>query len=586
MHIHALRRKATVLGFVFAMTVPTALQASNAYVIRNLVSDIPDLADFTDPNLKGAWGIAESSKSPFWISDASSGVSTLYGSAGSPIPLVVTVPAAKAGTPGIPTGIVFNGTTGFTVAAGDPASFIFATLDGTISGWNSTANKSTAIVMVDNSGKGAVYTGLAMGSVNSTNYLYAANLSAGTIDVFDSTFKPITFATPFTDSNIPAGYAPFNIQNIGGNLYVTYALQNAGKNFAMPGAGNGYVDIFSPGGALMQHLIAGGSLNAPWGIAIAPANFGDYANDLLVANFGDGMINVFNPTTGASVATLNDVYGSPISVPNLWALQPGNGASGGDANAIYFTSGLPGPDSGQHGLFGRLQAAPSLTAANVLNGASFLPNLAPNTFVTITGANLSGTTRSFDSEDVVAGVLPTDIDSVSVTVNGTRAFVSYVSPTQLNFLMPVNTPTGPVTVETFNFGLTSNSITVQVDAVAPAFFTQSDGKHILAFHGNGTPVNTSSPATPGETVVTYATGFGPTNPAAPNGMVITTPLPLATTPTVTVGGSAAQVIYSDLTFAGVYQINITIPTSASSGDQAVVAQASSVSSPSTLITVQ
>jgi uncharacterized protein (TIGR03118 family) len=590
MQVHVLRNRIAFLGIVFALAAaPTALRASNAYIVRNLVSDIPDLADFTDPNLKGAWGIAESGKSPFWISDASTGLSTLYSSSGSVIPLVVTIPPAKGGTAGIPTGVVYNGTTGFTVATGDPASFIFATLDGTISGWNGTANKAASIVMVDNSSKGAVYTGLAMATAGTVTYIYAANLSAGTIDVFNSTFTPVALPNAFQDPNIPTGYAPFNIQNLGGNLYVTYALQNSGKNFASPGAGNGYVDVYSPAGTLMQHLISTGKLNAPWGVAIAPANFGDFANDLLVGNFGDGLINVYNPTTGAAVATLNDVYGAPITVPNLWALQVGNGGSGGDANAVYFTSGIPGPDNGQHGLLGRVQAGPVLTVANVQNGASFLTNIAPNTFVTMTGANLSGTTRSFASEDIVGNVLPTDIDSVSVTVNGTRAFVSYVSPTQINFLMPVSTAPGPVTLQSYNFGCASNAVTVQVDAVAPAFFTQSDGKHILAFHANGTLVGPAStttgatPAAPGETIVCYGTGFGPTNPAAPDGMVISAPLPLATAPTVTIGGASATVTYSDLTFAGVFQINVTVPASASSGDQPLVANASSVSSPSTAV---
>jgi uncharacterized protein (TIGR03437 family) len=419
-----------------------------------------------------------------------------------------------------------------------------------------------------------------MGTSAGNTYIYVANL-AGSIDVFDSNFKPVSIA--FQDPKVPAGYAPFNVQNLGGNLYVTYALQNSGKNFVMPGAGDGYVDIYSTGGALMQHLVDKGVLNAPWGVAIAPANFGDFANDLLVGNFGDGTINVFNPTTGANVATLDDVYGSPIVIPNLWALQVGNGGNGGDPNAVYFTAGISGPDNGNHGLFGRVQAAPVISAANVFNGASFQPALAPNTFITISGANLSATTRSFTNEDIIGNALPTDIDNVSVTVNGTRAYVTYVSPTQVNALLPVGTPTGAVKLQTFSSGLTSNEITVQVAAVAPGFFMQSDGKHVLAFHADGTlvgPTTTTgaTPAAGGETVVLYGTGFEATNPAAPEGMVITKPLPLATTPTVTVGGAAAQVVYSDLTFAGVFQINITIPALASSGDQPVIANASSVSS--------
>ncbi len=582
-----------MLGLMLAMAAPWALPASNAYVVRNLTSDLQDLADYTDPNLKGAWGISLSSKSPFWISDAATGLSTLYTSTGSVIPLVVTIPPSKAGgAAGTPTGTVYNGTSGFAVASGQPAAFLFDTLDGTISGWNATVNKGAALVMVDNSGSGAVYTGLAMGTNGSNTYIYAANLGAGTIDVFDSNFAPVTMANAFQDSKIPAGYAPFNVQSLGGNLYVTYALQNTGKNFAVPGAGNGYVDVYSTAGALIQHLVAGGMLNAPWGVAIAPANFGDFANDLLVANFGDGTINVFNPTTGAFVATLDDVYGTPIVVPGIWALQQGNGASGGDANAIYFTAGLPGPDGGPHGLLGRLQAAPVVAAANVVNGASFQSALAPNTWVTITGANLSGTTRVWDSEDIVNNALPTDIDRVSVSVNGMWAYVEYVSPTQLNVLLPVGTPQGAVELQTYSAGLAGEQVSVQVAPTAPAFFMQSDGKHIVATHLDGTlvgPAGTTgaTPAAPGETVVCYGTGFGPTNPAAPEGMVITTPLTLATPPTVSFNGTAGQVLYAGLTYAGLYQINVTIPTSVPAGDVPVVAQAGAGMSPATaMIAVQ
>ncbi len=562
------------------------LQAANAYVVRNLTSDIPDLADYTDPNLKGAWGISESSSSPFWIADAGTGLSTLYSSSGAPISLVVTIPASKAamaGAAGTPTGTVFNGTTGFTIATGDPAAFIFATLDGTISGWNHSVNATTAQVMVDNSASGAVYTGLAIGTSGSNTYLYAANFSNGTIDVYDSTFTAATLPNAFQDSNLPAGYAPFNVQNIAGNLYVAYALQNTAKNFPVTAAGDGYVDVYSPAGTLMQRLVSGGPLNAPWGLAIASSGFGDYAGDLLVGNFGDGTINVFNPTTGVSIATLDDVYGIPIVIPNLWALQVGNGGSGGDSNAIYFTAGIPGPDMGNHGLFGRIQAAPVVTASNVVNGASFEPPIAPNTWVTITGGNLSGTTRLWDADDFVNGALPTNIDSVSVSVNGTYAFVEYVSPTQLNVLLPPSLAAGQATVQTFNFGLASSQVTVQIQDVAPAFFLQNDGKHIAATHADGSLVGPSTtpgaaPAAPGETIVLYGTGFGVTNPAATN-QLITTALPLVTMPTITIGGTATTPIFAGLTYAGLFQINVTVPASTASGDVPVVALVGTTASP-------
>ena len=567
--------------------IPSSLRAQNAYIVRNLTSDVPDLADYTDPNLKGAWGISESSSSPFWISDAGTGVSTLYTSFGAVIPLVVEIlPTTMTGFSS-PTGTVYNPTTGFAVTAGNPAAFIFATLGGTINGWNKTANATVAEIMVNNSANGREYTGLAMGTSGSSTYLYAANL-LGTIDVFDSNYNPVTLPNAFQDSSLPAGYAPFNIQNLGGNLYVAYALVSNG--FAAAGPGNGYVDVYSTSGTLMTHLISGGSgsaLNAPWGLAIASTGFGEWANDLLVGNFGDGAINVYNPTTGAYLATLNDVYGAPIVIPNLWALQVGNGGSGGDSNAVYFTAGIPGPDDMTHGLLGRLQAAPIVTAANVINGASFQPGIAPNTWVTIKGGNLSGTERIWNDGDFSNGALPTDIDSVSVTVNGTYAYVEYVSPDQLNILMPVNTATGQATFQTYNFGLASAVVTVQVQDVAPAFFLQSDGTHIVATHANGTLVGPTStttgatPAAPGEAIVLYGNGFGVTNPAAPEGKLITTALPLVTLPTITIGGTAAAPpAFGGLIYAGLYQINVTVPTSTASGDVPVVALVGTIASPS------
>lgn len=564
-----------------------SLQAQNAYIVRNLTSDVPDLADFTDPNLKGAWGISESSSSPFWISDAGSGLSTLYSSTGSIIPLVVTIPPAQSGGTGTPTGTVYNGTTGFAVTAGNPATFIFATLDGTISGWNHTVNASAAQVMVNNSASGASYTGLAIAASGANTYLYAADFSNATVDVFDSNYSPVTLTNAFQDPSIPAGYAPFNVQTLGGNLYVAYALQNTSKTFVATGAGDGYVDVYSPAGTLIASLISGGQLNAPWGLAIAPANFGAYAGDLLVGNFGDGTINAFDATSGTFAAALNDLYGAPIVVPNLWALQVGNGASGGDSNAVYFTAGIPGPDNMTHGLLGRLQSAPVVTTSNVVNGASFQPGIAPNTWVTILGSNLAGTTRIWNDGDFVNGALPTDIDSVSVTVNGTNAYVEYVSPNQLNILMPVGLTSGQVQLQTYNAGLASAALTVTVQDVAPAFFLQGDGKHVAATHADGTligpadPATGATPAAPGETIVMYGTGFGPTNPAAPEGKLITTPLNLATLPTITFGGTAASPpAFAGLTYAGLFQINATVPASTASGDVPVVALVGSTASPS------
>src|SRR5438309_2116506 len=297
-----------VIALVTACLVATVWLASpcaaqNNYIQHNLVSDIPGLANHTDPNLANPWGIASSATSPFWVSDNHTGVSTLYNSTGTPLALIVTVPPPSGGIPpSAPTGVVFNATSDFQVAGpGTAAHFIFATEDGTIAGWNSGTN---AILEVDNSAAGAVYKGIALGNNGISNFLYAANFHSGAIDVFNGSFAPTTLAGHFTDPNLPAGFAPFNIQNIGGSLLVTYALQDAAKHDDVAGPGNGFVDQFDLNGVLERRLISDGALNSPWGLAIAPGAFGAFSNDLLVGNFGDGHIHAFDPTTGAFLGTL------------------------------------------------------------------------------------------------------------------------------------------------------------------------------------------------------------------------------------------------------------------------------------------
>ena len=576
---------------LLALAASRSLEADDAYLVRNLVSDIQDLADHADPHLLGAWGISQSPTSPFWIADAGSGFSTLYSTNGSAVPIVVAIAPSKAsgtGSPGIPTGTVFNGTSGFQIAAGKATPFLFATLDGTIQGWSPAVDAAHTKIMVDNSAAGAAYFGLAMATdpISSNSYLYAANFHAGTVDVFDSNFNQLALPGSFRDPSIPTGYAPFNVQNLGGKLYVAFARQNANQSFSVSGPGLGYVDVFATNGVLMQQVISKGPLNAPWGLAIAPAGFGDFAGDLLVGNFGDGTINVFNPTTGAFINKLNDTIGAPITIPNLWALQAGNGASGGEKAAIYFTAGIPGPDNGNHGLFGRLHAGPQIAANGVVNGANPKGAIAPNTWISVMGPNLAETTRNWNPGDIVNGVLPVEIDGVRVTINGTPAPIYFVSPTQLNVLTSTGLATGSATVAVNNNGLVSTTAKFQVQAFAPAFFPGSDGTHIMATHSDGSAVTTKSPAQHGETVWLYGTGFGPTNPATPDGMMITTSLPVVNTPIVMIGGAVAQVASTDLTSPGMYQIAVTVPAGATSGDNQVVAQVSGVSSPVALLPVQ
>jgi len=345
----------------------------------NLVSDLPGVAQNLDPHLVNPWGISESAGSPFWVSDNGTGVSTLYNTPGIPQSLVVNIPgpppADPLGTDGTPTGTVFNTfggqNGGFKVSAngkGPAASvFLFDTEDGTIAGWAPSVDGTHAIIAVNKSADGAIYKGLAIagngtaqliaGDPNSKALLYAANFSAGTIDVFDPDFSAAqTVADAFTDPNLPLGYAPFNVQVLGGKLFVTYAKQDAAKEDEVAGPGLGFVDVYNLDGTGVQRLVSRGALNAPWGLAIAPtasttSDFGALAGALLVGNFGNGHINAYNATTGAPMGRLVDPDGETVVIPGLWALQAGNGGNGGDRGTIYFTAGL---DHENHGLFGSL----------------------------------------------------------------------------------------------------------------------------------------------------------------------------------------------------------------------------------------
>ncbi len=333
----------------------------NAFVETDLVSDLPGVALHQDPNLVNPWGIALSATSPFWVSDNGTGVSTLYDGEGGIRSLVVTVPPPAGGAdPSKPTGIIFNGGPAFEVAPGLPGRFIFATEDGTISGWNPGADATHALLQVDNSASGAVYKGLASGSGSGGPLLYAANFGAGTIDSFASDFSPTATPGGFVDPGLPSGYAPFNIQNLNDHLYVTYALKEVGGDDDVAGPGHGFVDVFDLDGNLEMRLVSDGVLNSPWGLVIAPDEFGPFAGDLLVGNFGDGLIHAFDPATGDLVDVLRREDGSVLQIPGLWALVVGNGGSGGDEDDLYFTAGIAAEE---HGLFGEIAAAVPETGA-------------------------------------------------------------------------------------------------------------------------------------------------------------------------------------------------------------------------------
>ncbi|HEY1793172.1 MAG TPA: TIGR03118 family protein [Opitutaceae bacterium] len=345
-------------------TAPRGLCDPSTYTQTNLISDIPGEAETTDSNLVNPWGLSYSPTGPFWISDNGTGLSSVVTGTGTVDSLVVTVPPPAGGTsPSAPTGNVFNGTMGFDLN-GTPAAFIFDTEDGTISAWNSG---TTATLEVDNSASGAVYKGLALAN----NLLYATNFNAGTINVFNGSFGAATLAGSFSDPNMPAGYAPFNIAEINGVLFVTYAKQDAAKHDDVAGLGNGFIDEYTLSGTFISRFASNGQLDSPWGLTVAPSDFGTYSGDLLVGNFGDGEINAFD-MNGDFVGTLDGGNGSPIVIPGLWGLDFGNGGSAGPADSLFFSAGIPGGGMVEdHGLFGDLTVPDSGTTATLLAAGLF-----------------------------------------------------------------------------------------------------------------------------------------------------------------------------------------------------------------------
>ncbi len=338
------------------ISAPAAADDDNRYLQTNLVSDIPGMAAHTDPNLRNPWGMSFSSTSPIWVANNVSGNSTLYRGDGSAVPLVVQIPGATNQSRGNPTGTVFNGSTGFVVHEGaksGPARFLFATLQGTISGWNPAVDGTHAVIGANNAGK-AAYTGLAIGTVGSNSFLYAANFRARTVDVFDAGFNQIVSPGAFTDSHIPADYAPFGIQNVEGFIVVAYAKVNPVTHRDDPGVGHGFIDVFDTSGNLVSRFARHGHLNSPWGIALAPAGFGKFSNHLLIGNFGDGRITAFD-LNGEPDGQLRDTNGEVLAIEGLWALEFGNGALGTAKNKLYFNAGINGE---LDGLFGSLEAAP------------------------------------------------------------------------------------------------------------------------------------------------------------------------------------------------------------------------------------
>jgi uncharacterized protein (TIGR03118 family) len=333
-----------------------AAEPGNSYAVQNLVSDGSVPALHNDPLLINAWGIAIRGNTPWWVADNGTNVSTLYNAMGNAVPLVVQVPEA-------PTGTVSYSGSGFVVTNGvasGPAFFLFATELGTILGWNPgvppPAPSTSAVTVVPNASApahGAVYKGLAVAQTQSGDFLYAADFHNNHVDVFDHTFHPVTTPGAFVDPRLPKGYAPFGIQNILNRILVSYAKQDEEAHDEIDGDGFGFIDAYDVDGTFLERIASRDALNAPWGMAMSPDNFGRFSRMLLVGNFGDGRINVFDPKTFEPKGHLKDTKGKAVVIDGLWGIAFGNNGQAGPSNVLYFASG-PNHESG--GLFGRIDA--------------------------------------------------------------------------------------------------------------------------------------------------------------------------------------------------------------------------------------
>ena len=349
-----------VLCAAFAVVVALPVTAAAQVSITNLVTDDQSAhaAQITDPGLVNAWGMSYSPTSPFWVSSNGTGQAQLY--AVNPTTQSTTKQGLTVSIPGdgTVTGQAFNSNAG-SAFGGD--LFLFVSEDGTISGWRPALGTNAETLVTGSDAN--VYKGAAFGTIGGNSYLYAANFRNGGIDVEKGSAGAPSLSGTFTDPNLPSGFAPFNIQNLGGTLYVTYARQDAAKHDEVAGAGLGIVDTYDLQGHLIARVASGGALNAPWGLAIAPSSFGAMAGALLVGNFGDGHISAYNSTTDAFLGQLSDLHGGTLAIDGLWAIAPGNNGNGGSSSLLYFTAG---PDDESHGLFGVLTPVPEPSTALLL----------------------------------------------------------------------------------------------------------------------------------------------------------------------------------------------------------------------------
>lgn len=335
---------------IVAMLVASAIPALAGPVsVTNLITDDQSAnpAPLTDPNLINAWGVSFPPGGPLWVSAADSSRSMLYSI--DPVTDAPTKIGLEVSIAGNPTGQVFNGNS----AAFNGDAFVFASEDGSISGWRGALGTTAEILQPASADN--VYKGLATAQVGDHSYLYAADFLGSEIDVVKGDAGAPDLTGNFVDPTLPAGYAPFNVQTIGDRVYITYALQNADGDEEVPGVGLGFVNVFDTQGNFISRVGSDGMLNAPWGLALGPSSFGDFAGDLFVGNFGDGRINIFDLATNTFIGQLLDIHGNPIAIDGLWALTPGNDGRAGSADRLYFTAG---PDEESHGLVGVLNPVP------------------------------------------------------------------------------------------------------------------------------------------------------------------------------------------------------------------------------------
>ncbi|HKD06483.1 MAG TPA: TIGR03118 family protein [Bryobacteraceae bacterium] len=581
---------ASTIATLITLSVSALSQTTttpNVYVQTNLVSNQKNTAAVFDKNLIDPWGVSISSGSPFWVSNHLSGTSTLYNGAGTITPLVVTVPpgsASPSGSLGRPTGQVNNSfTTGtpvpFLLPApnGKTASFIFATDDGTISAWNSSVTANTAVIVVDNSSKQAVYKSLAIGNSAGGPTIYAANFRSGQIEAYNSLWAPATLAGTFSDSMVPAGFAPFNIWNLGNKLYVTYAMQDANKFLDVGGAGNGYVAVFDLNGNLLTHLVSQGALNSPWGLAIAPKNWGPFGGALLVGNFGDGKINAYDATAGAWLGALMGRSGVPLVNQGLWALIFGNGKNGGDTNTLYFTAGVPNGSTTPNGLFGSIAPPAAITA--ITNAASLLGGLpvSPGEIVLITGQTV-GPSPSVTSPIPGPGSLPTTVlgtnpvNSTTVTFNGVAAPIVYAGAAGTSVQVPYEVAGSSSANVVLTVGAQiANAFTVPVAPTAPGIFTLNftGTGDAVAVNPNGTLNSPSNPVARLANLKIYATGEGVTMPADVNGIVEPDNSRIPVAPAFVTFNTVNGPVVANTVFAkdvaGVLEITVTVPINITPG---------------------